>query len=194
MRELGHHEACPVTLHRVSLRGVAVGTLLALAYVPAWSQAGRLHVAAQGGYTLGIDDNPAHAIVRGASVSLSVSKHWRIGVEYLDADMFGPYENYESHAELVTPVFEYQFAASRRLKPFASFGLGYTKWRSLIPEFRGGDPEQEVWEWDEQRGINLAGGFGLRIFLTKRLFVAPEVRIGLLPILRSTVSVGYAFL
>ena len=86
--------------------------------------------------------------------------------------MFGPYETYESRAQLVTPVFEYQFAASQRLRPFASFGLGYTKWRTLIPSFREGDPEKSVFEWDEQRGINLAGGFGLRLFLTKRLFVA----------------------
>ena len=178
---------------RSFLRGLAVGALLALTPVPAWSQAGRLQVAAQGGYTLGIDDNPAHAVVRGVAVSFRASNHWRVGVEYLDADMFGPYETYESRAQLVTPVFEYQFAASQRLRPFASFGLGYTRWRTLIPRFRGGDPEKSVFEWDEQRGINLAGGFGLRLFLTKRLFVAPEVRIGLLPVLRSTIAVGYAF-
>jgi len=106
--------------------------------------------------------------------------------------MLGPYEDYESHAQLVTPVVEYQFAAYRRLRPFASFGLGYTKWRDLIPSFRGGEPERLVYEWDEQRGVNLAGGFGLRLFLTKRLVVAPEVQIGILPSVRSTVGVGFA--
>ncbi len=83
---------------RSFLRGLAVGALLALTPVPAWSQAGRLQVAAQGGYTLGIDDNPAHAVVRGVAVSFRASNHWRVGVEYLGADMFGPYETYESRA------------------------------------------------------------------------------------------------
>ena len=65
---------------------------LALTAVPARSQAGRLHVAAQGGYTLGIDDNPPHAIVSGAAVSFGMSNHRRVGVEC--ADMFGPYETF----------------------------------------------------------------------------------------------------
>ena len=36
-------------------------------------------------------------------------------------------------------------------------------------------------------------GGGVKIYLTKRLFVAPEVRVGREPNVRGTVSVGYAF-
>jgi len=36
-------------------------------------------------------------------------------------------------------------------------------------------------------------GGGVKIFLTKRLFVAPEVRVGREPNVRGTVSVGYVF-
>ena len=31
------------------------------------------------------------------------------------------------------------------------------------------------------------------MFLTKRLFVSPEVRIGWIPFIRSTIAVGYRF-
>ena len=36
-------------------------------------------------------------------------------------------------------------------------------------------------------------GGGVKIFLTKRLFVAPEVSVGREPDVRATVSVGYLF-
>ena len=42
-------------------------------------------------------------------------------------------------------------------------------------------------------GFNLEGGAGLRLFLTKRLFVSPEVRVGWTPFLRSSLAVGYQF-
>lgn len=42
-------------------------------------------------------------------------------------------------------------------------------------------------------GGSLNGGVGVKIFLTKRLFIAPEIRAGIEPILRGTVSVGYVF-
>ena len=188
------------TTHRVCTRHstnpAILTVLVALAGLPAWGQTGVLSVAVQGGYAWGIDDTPPHAILKGFSVSARADKRWRIGVEYLDADMFGPFESTEAHARLVTPTIEYEFRTSGRIKPYASFGLGYTQYRDLIPTFASPaseDPEL-VHEWDSQSGINLAGGMGVRIYLTKRLFVAPEVRIGLLPILRTTVAVGYAFL
>ena len=38
-----------------------------------------------------------------------------------------------------------------------------------------------------------SGGAGIKMFITDRLFVAPEARIGREPVLRGTVSVGYVF-
>lgn len=37
------------------------------------------------------------------------------------------------------------------------------------------------------------GGAGVKIYLTDRLFVAPDVRVGWEPVLRGTVSIGYTF-
>ncbi len=178
-------------------RGVAewvvLAALVGIAALPAWGQAGVLSVAAQGGYAWGIDDSPPHAILKGVSVSARAAERWRVGVEYLDADMFGPYESTEAHALLVTPTFEYEFRASGRLKPYIVVGVGYTQYRDLIPTFASANDTTLVYKWEAQSGINLAGGMGIRMYLTKRLYVAPEVRIGLLPFLRTTVSVGYSF-
>ena len=43
------------------------------------------------------------------------------------------------------------------------------------------------------RDERLGGGTGLRLFLTKCLFVSPKVRFGLIPFIRSALSVGYQF-
>lgn len=192
----------PTTICRIVSRhaaaGLAAAALVALAALPAWGQAGALSVAVEGGYSWGLDDSPPHAIVRGFSVSVRASQRWRVGVEYLDANMFGPYESTEAHAWLVTPTLEYEFRAAGRLKPYVVFGAGYTRYRDLIPTFARAsadlDDYELVYEWDEQSSMNLAGGLGVRLYLTKRLFIAPELRIGLLPFLRTTVSVGYSFL
>jgi hypothetical protein len=37
-----------------------------------------------------------------------------------------------------------------------------------------------------------AGG-GLKIFLTNRLFISPELRVGWEPLVRATINVGYVF-
>ena len=38
-----------------------------------------------------------------------------------------------------------------------------------------------------------SGGAGVKIFLTKRLFIAPEGRVGRQPSVRGTISIGYVF-
>jgi len=42
-------------------------------------------------------------------------------------------------------------------------------------------------------GWTASGGGGVKIFLTKRLFIAPEGRVGREPSVRATVSLGYVF-
>ena len=61
-----------------------------------------------------------------------------------------------------------------------------TRCTSSIPRFQSSS--------GARRGAsNLTGGLGVRLFMTKHFFVAPELRIGLVPLLRSTVALGYAF-
>ena len=42
-------------------------------------------------------------------------------------------------------------------------------------------------------GWTASAGAGVKIFLTKRLFIAPEARVGREPSVRGTVSIGYVF-
>ena len=126
-------------------------------------------------------------------MSARPAERWRIGVEYMDANMFGPHESHEERAWMLTPVFEYDFATSGRIRPFLSFGIGLTQWRALIPDFRSFGSDELVYSWDRQHGFNLAGGLGVRIHITERLYLAPEARIGLIPFLRTSVAVGYSF-
>ena len=41
--------------------------------------------------------------------------------------------------------------------------------------------------------LAVSAGGGVKMFLTKRLFIAPEARVGYQPSLRATVSIGYVF-
>ncbi len=160
---------------------------------PLVGQTGIFDARVLGGYALGIEDTPPHASIIGIAASARISDRWRLGVEILDANLFGPYE-YERRAWLVTPVFEWVFLPEAQFRPYMVFGFGFTQWRTLEPNpLHYFDPTLAEFEWREQNGVNLAGGLGLRFYLTKRLFVAPEIRIGLLPLLRITASVGYSF-
>ncbi len=171
-----------------------LAVIVAAVCVPvARGETGRLQVAAHGGFAAGIDDSPPYAVVRGLSVAVRANQRWRVGVEYLDADLFGPYESHESRAWMMTPVVQYDFATSGRFRPFLSVGFGLTQWRSLLKDYRSFESDELVYYWDRQYGINLSGGLGIRLHLTDRLFVAPEVRIGLLPVVRTSVAVGYSF-
>lgn len=108
--------------------------------------------------------------------------------------MFGPYNNYKERATLVSPVVEFEFSPGRRFNPYVVVGAGYTQDRALEPNVQHYyDPSLPEFAWRKEGGINLAGGLGFRFFVTKGFFVAPELRIGWVPLLRSTVSFGYEF-
>ena len=108
--------------------------------------------------------------------------------------MFGEYYDYKQRAMLITPIIEYGFRSGRSFSPYAVVGIGYTQYRSLEPNAENYyDPSLPEFAWRTEGAMNLSGGLGVKWFLTKRIFVAPEVRVGVVPTLRATVSVGYAF-
>ena len=178
------------TIQLIALRRLV---LLAVAMLPAWGQTDTVSVAAQGGYTWRLEDTPPHGIVKGVAVTTRAAERWRVGVEFLDADLFGPYEDHEEHARLLAPTVAYEFGNADRVRPFVVFGVGWTQYRALIPDSASPDSDELVYRWDFQSAFNLGGGAGIRLYLTKRLFVAPEARVGLLPWLRTTVAVGLDF-
>ena len=161
---------------------------------PVFGQQRSVDLRGQGGHTYLLDDTPPHAWIGGGSVTAAVGPRLRLGVEVLQANMFGKYSSYKVRATLVTPVVEFEFSPGKRFNPYLVIGGGYTQYRALEPNApHFFDPSLPEFEWRKEGGINLTGGLGVRLFMTKHFFVAPELRIGLVPLLRSTVALGYAF-
>lgn len=161
---------------------------------PALGQKRKVDLRGEFGYTFFLEDTPPHAWLVGGAITGAAGTHVRVGVEVLNATMFGKYGNFKERALLVTPVVEYEFSPQRRINPYLVVGFGFTQYRALVPNPEHHfDPSQPEFEWRREGSINFTGGLGVRLFLGTSVFVAPEVRIGLIPVLRSTISVGYAF-
>ena len=173
---------------------LALITISTLLLQPAFGQKRKVDLRGHLGHTLLLEDTPPHAWVGGGAITAAAGSRFRLGLEVLHANMFGKYNDYKERALLVTPVVEYEFSPGQRINPYLVIGFGYTQYRALEPNAENYfDPSLPEFEWRTEGGINFTGGLGLRLFMTKGFFVAPEVRIGLLPVLRSTVSIGYAF-
>ena len=115
-------------------------------------------------------------------------------MEVWHANIVAKHSDFKERALLITPVVEYEFSPGRRINRYLVIGFGYIQYRALEPNPKHFfDPSLAEFEWRTEGSINCTGGLGVQLFMTKSFFVAPEVRIGLLPVLRSTVSVGYAF-
>ena len=169
-------------------------TISMLLLQPAFGQNRKVDLRGHLGHTYLLEDTPPQAWLGGGAITAAAGSRFRIGLEVLHANMFGKYNDYKERALLVTPLVEYEFSPGRRINPYLAVGLGYTRYRALEPNAEHYfDPSLPEFAWRSEGGINLSGGLGLRMFITKGFFVAPEVRIGLLPVLRSTFSIGYAF-
>ena len=163
----------------------ALVAMLALLPSPILGQDRTVDVRASVGYTYLLDDSPPYAWVGGGTVTVPRGVHSRFGMEVWHASMFGPYHRGKARANLVTGLWEYAFSPGQRVNPYAVVGIGVTEYRDWYPDFGPG--------WDTQYRLHVLGGLGVRWFLTPHVFVAPEARIGLVPLFRSTVALGYAF-
>ena len=105
----------------------------------------------------------------------------------LHAHIFS-FEYYERRATLIDPVVEYPCSPAGCVSLCLTGCLGFTLYRSQYPT----GPNAQL-EWEYRGGFNLCGDAGVRLLLTKRLFVAPEVPLGWVPFLGSTIAVGYRF-
>ena len=192
-------------MQHVRIFPIVLAMILVLLPQSAVGQQRRVDLRGQWGYTYLLEDTPPQAWIGGGSVTAAVGPRLRLGVEVLQANMFGQYNNYKSRARLVTPVVEFEFSPGRRFNPYLVIGGGYTQYRTLEPSVPQSrvifgpppadffDPSLPEFEWRKEGSFNLTGGLGVRLFVTKRFFVAPELRVGLIPLLRSTVALGYSF-
>lgn len=133
------------------------------------------------------NEDSEHKAVGGA-VRVYVTKRLSIEPEYL----------YLRHSErdqdqLVQPNVAYDFTdPTKRVVAYGIAGVGvlHHKGRFFGNDFVTGAPR--VFDTSFTTWTASAGG-GMKIFLTKRLFVSPEVRVGRQPTLRATINVGYVF-
>ena len=168
--------------------------LLLLSFLPALAQeADPTRPKAEMRLTVGAssftsDDGRIPHGVGGASLRIYVTRRVSVEPEFLymrnqpdDQDYWGQ----------VSVAYDIK-TSSRRYVPYLVGGLGVLHHRG---RFFGQDfvtRQARVFDTSYTQPAVSAGG-GVKIFLTKRLFIAPEGRFGWQPSLRATVSIGYVF-
>jgi hypothetical protein len=133
------------------------------------------------------DDYLAHNVV-GAAVRIYVTKRVSIEPEYL-------YMHYSANDQdqIVQPNVAFDLTdPTKRFVVYGIAGAGvlYHKGRYFGSDFVTRAPR--VFDTSVTTWTASAGG-GVKIFLTKRLFVSPEVRVGHEPSFRATINAGYVF-
>ena len=98
---------------------------------PVVGQQRSVDLRGQWGHTYLLEDTPPHAWIGGGSVTAAVGPRLRLGLEVLQANMFGRYSNFKERATLVNPVVEIAFSPGQRFNPYLVIGGGYTQYRLL---------------------------------------------------------------
>lgn len=121
----------------------------------------------------------AAALVEGSAtqatlaLSRSLGPRWQVGVE-LGHVHASPREN----GNVLQIVLLRRYGAtSSRLRPYWLLGAG--------PFAGNGD-------WSNDFGVTATAGAGVQLFVSRSLFVAPEVRVGYVPTARLTLAIGYS--
>jgi len=128
-----------------------------------------------------------HKVVGGA-VRAYVTKRLSIEPEYLYLRHSDNDQDY-----IVQPNVAFDFTdPTKRFVAYGIAGAGvlHHKGRFFGSDFVTGAPR--VFDISVTTWTASAGG-GVKIFLTKRLFVSPEFRVGSEPTLRATINAGYVF-
>ena len=141
-------------------------------------QARAMEVRGTIGYSNFLDEQPLHHLVTGGSARFYVTKRLAVEPEFLFM--------YRSSRDIdfqfiPNVVFDFTKRESR-FQPYAIGGVGLQRHRELT-----GTGYYWSNSWTGSAGI------GTKIFLSDRLYLAPEFRLGLEPIVRITASVGYVF-
>jgi hypothetical protein len=140
--------------------------------------AGAMELRGTVGYSNFLDEEPLHHLVIGGSARFYVTNRLAVEPEFLFM--------YRSSRDIdfqVIPNVVFDFTKREsRFQPYAIGGVGLQRHRELT-----GTGYYWSNSWTGSAGI------GTKIFLSDRLYVAPEFRLGLEPIVRITASVGYVF-
>ncbi len=169
---------------------LAVGVVMMACLTPSLAQGQQLtrpKIEAKviyGGVVFGEDDD--HQTV-GGSVRVYVTKRLSIEPEYLYL-----WHGENDRDQLVAANVAWDFTdPTERAVVYGIAGGGYLhhKGRFVDTDFTGTtrvfDTSFDTW--------SASVGGGVKVFVTDRLFVSPEVRVGRQPTFRATINVGYVF-
>lgn len=139
-----------------------------------------------GAATFGDDEIP-HGVV-GGSVRVYVTRRFSVEPEVMYMRHSENDQDFIAQANVAVDLLK----PTGKFVPYAIAGLGVIRHRGTVSglDFTTGVPRQfdtSFTSW------TASGGLGLKIFVTDKLFVAPEARIGREPTLRGTFSIGYVF-
>lgn len=170
---------------------LAVGVLLMAGVTPLFAQETQLtSPKIEGKAIFGVanfGENLEHGVVGGA-LRVYVTKRLSIEPEYL---YMRRSEDDQDH--VVTANVAYDFTdPTKRAVGYAIGGVGVlsNKGRVRRNDFVTGAPfvdEISFTTW------TVTAGVGVKLFVTDRLFISPEVRLGREPTVRATINVGYVF-
>ena len=92
-----------------------------------------------------------------------------------------------SRRVVVTPHLSLDFRRKSRVRPYLIGGMGWQRHTSIAtyPGSSGSEFSGNDWTWN--------AGFGVKVFLTPRVFLAPDFRFGQQPAARLTATVGFTF-
>jgi hypothetical protein len=140
--------------------------------------AGVMELRGTVGYSNFLDEGPLHHLVTGGSARFYVTNRVAVEPEFLF--MYRSSQDIDFHF-VPNVVFEFTRRESR-FQPYAIGGAGLQRHRELTGT---------GYYWSNS--WTASGGIGTKIFLSDRLYVTPEFRLGLEPIVRITGSIGYVF-
>ena len=141
-----------------------------------------------GASDFGTDDESYPHLVVGAATRIRISRHWSIEPEFTYMR-----RSANDHDYVAQPNVVYEFhPRGTRAVPYLIGGVGVIRHKSVFRgyDFVTGAPitfDTSYTTW------SASAGAGLKVFLSKHLFVAPEARLGREPTARATVSIGYVF-
>ncbi|HYE15210.1 MAG TPA: outer membrane beta-barrel protein [Pyrinomonadaceae bacterium] len=125
----------------------------------------------------GFLDADAHTVA-GGSVRFYLTKRFSIEPELLYMRASQRDEDVVFTPNVALDVVD----PSNKVVPYVIGGVGVLHHRSDFGFFR-----------DSSTGWTASAGGGVKIYITDKLYIAPEARIGWEPLARATVSVGYTF-
>lgn len=141
-----------------------------------------------GASDFGTDDQSYPHFVVGAATRIRLTRHWSIEPEF---NYMRRSSNDEDFVFQPNVVYEFNKLGDRAV-PYLIGGVGFMRHKSVFNDydFVAGAP---ITYDTSYRTWTASAGAGLKIYVSKNLFVAPEVRLGREPTARATVSIGYAF-